>query len=798
MDRYMLDLLASIRSLARSRGTALIAVAALAMGIGFTTTMFSIVRGGTRSLPFAEPEELLILTATLPRTGSLDLRARAFDYLEWSRQQTSFENLAAFTTDGFNLSGEGARPERVSGTLVTPGTFAMLGESPAFGRSFIPADAATGAEPVVILSHGLWTNRFASDPGILGTNVRIDGTQRTVIAVMPEEFAFPIRAAAWIPLGFDAASEQPRRGPSYTVFGRLRDGVDADRAAIEMATIAERMAAAYPETHEGAGIRVYPFTEMEMPREISRALYLMVGAVSLVLLIACANVANLLLARAATRTHEVAIRTALGASRKRIIIGQLAESVMLAAVGAVIGLLFARAAVRFFAVSTDHIIEAFWMQFEVDAVVVVFASLLGIVAAAAAGIAPALRASAFDVASTLKDRPGSSSLRIGRLSRSLVGIQVAFACGLLIVTALFVNSALQLRATRFPYVTQSVFTAQIGFTAGGSVAGSNERLIALEERIAAVPGVTAATITSHFPGRGAVNEQFRLEGRTFERAQDMPYTTVTYITPGYLETLQSAPLRGRNLTWLDDADAPGAILVNSSWAATFSTDRDPLGRRLYFGDREYAIVGIVPDLMPTDIENEVQHAIYLPFQQSPYAWNVRIMARTQGDALGITAAVRDAAAEIDPDVPLFEIATLHDTIFADKRVLDAFGVLFFLFGIGATFMTVVGLYGVVAFAVSQRTREIGIRVALGATGKDVTRLVVGQGGKPVLIGLVFGSLLAIGLSAALAAAIEPIERPGIALFTGVLALIGGTTLLSMVAPARRALSVQPVTALRSD
>jgi predicted permease len=565
-----------------------------------------------------------------------------------------------------------------------------------------------------------------------------------------------------------------------------------------MATIGERMAAAFPETHERTGVRVYPFTEMEMPREIARALYLKVGAVSLVLLIACANVANLLLARAATRTQEVAIRTALGASRSRIIGTQLAESVLLAAAGAAFGLLFAHGAVRFFAVTTDHIIEAFWMRFEVDGMVIAFASLLGMAAAGAAGIAPALRASAFDVSAALKERPGSSSLRIGRLSRSLVGIQVAFACGLLVVTALFVNSALKLRATDFPFTTRDVFTAQIGFQAGGSVEESDRRLFELEERIAALPGVTAATVSTHLPGRGSTNLSFSLEGESFERIQDMPNTNVAYITPGYMTTLRSAPLRGRNITWQDDGEAPGVALANQSWVARFSADRDPIGRRVRFGEREYSIVGVVPDLVPADIETDVQHAVYLPFRQSQYAWSVRVMALTRGDALAITSNVRDAVASVDPDVPLYEIATLHDAIFADKKVLDAFGVLFFLFGLGATFMTIVGLYGVVAFAVSQRTREIGIRVALGANARDVTRLVVGQGGRPVIIGLAFGSLLAIALAAALAAAIEPVQRPGPAVFAAVFMLIGVTTLLSMIAPARRALSVQPVAALRSD
>jgi predicted permease len=540
---------------------------------------------------------------------------------------------------------------------------------------------------------------------------------------------------------------------------------------------------------------------MEMPREIARALYLMVGAVSLVLLIACANVANLLLARAATRTHDVAIRTALGASRRRVIASHLTEALLLALVGCALGLLFAHGAVRFFALTTSHIIEAFWMQFRVDTTVVAFASLLGLVAAAAAGIAPALRASALDIGSALKDRPGgSSSLRIGRLSRSLIGIQVAFACGLLIVTAVFVKSAVSLRATPFPFGTHDVFAAQVGFltTVDGALERRNQRLRALEERIAAVPGVTSAALASGFPGGGAGGWSFAYDGASFERVQDMPVTTVAFITPGYLATLETSPIRGRNVAWQDDADAPGVALVNESWVATFAPDGDPIGRRLVLAGQERTIVGIIPDLFVNDIDETEQHGIYAPFLQAVYAMNVRVLARTRGDPLAVTAGIREAVAAIDPDVPLFEIGSLHDAIFREKRVLDAFGTLFFLFGLGALFMTVVGLYGVVSFAVSQRTREIGIRVALGASGRDVARLVVRQGSRPLLIGLAFGLLLAIALSSLLAAALEPVQQAGIGIFAAVIGVIAGTAVVSLLAPARRALAVQPVAALRME
>jgi predicted permease len=800
MDRFALDVRATLRSLRRSPGTTIIAVAALAMGIGFTTTMFSIVRGATRSLPFDEPEELVIVTTTLPRLGVNDAGASAFDYRAWSERQRSFDGLAAFTTTATNLSGDGASAGRHDGALVTAGTFALLGVQAADGRVFDADDERPGAPAVVILGHDLWVRRYEADPEILGRTIRTDGEERVVVGVMREGFAFPIHADLWMPLALPVAPD-PEEGSRFTVFGRLRDGAGLGSATTELGAIAAQITRDHPATHADAGIRAYPFAELEMPREFILGLYLMVGAVSFALLIACANVANLLLARAAGRTREVAIRSALGAGRRRVVGMHLVESLVLAMIGGVIGLAFAHIAVRFFALSTSSIIEAFWMHFAIDGRVVLFATLLVGIAAVAAGIAPGFRASSVDPAELLRDASaGSTGMRIGRMSRALVVVQVALACGLLIMTAIFVRSAIGLRATPMPFDAHGVLTAQFGLTpAQQSDPVARGRLIrTMHNDLSAIPGIGPVALVSALPGRGSGRWSFGLDGIEQRADGTLRYANVMLVTPGFLDVHDAILDRGRDFGWQDDLDAAPVALVNRSFVERFSPDRAAIGRRVALAGREFEIVGIVPDLMMHDIEDTNAEGVYVPALQWRQWVGVRLMAKTTVDPPSLIAPVRAAVHALDPDMPIYETLTLHDAIFADKKVLDTFGTLFFLFGLGALFMTVVGLYGVVAFAVTRRTREIGIRMALGARRRDVLHMVVRQGSRQVGLGLAIGLLLALGVSTALSAAIEPIRPASPTTFAAVGLVLVITAFAATIVPARRALRVQPVDALRHD
>jgi putative ABC transport system permease protein len=517
-----------------------------------------------------------------------------------------------------------------------------------------------------------------------------------------------------------------------------------------------------------------------------------------VLVIACVNVANLLIARFTTKEADVAVRVALGASRARVVLWHLGEAAFLALAGAVLGLGIAWAGVGFFDRMTASVIEAFWMDFRVDTAALLFATAATLLAALAAGMFPALRASRSDPADAL--RAGTSSaLHIGRLARALVIGEIALACALLVVSTLLVRGAVAMRATTFAFEPRSILTAQLSLVGDARVnTPAREQLIRdVQERVAGIPGVRAATMMSVLPGRGAGVNRFAVDGAVYERAQDAPYTGVVQVTPGYLETLDATLVRGRDLRWSDNAAAPRVALVNTAWVAKYMAAADPIGHTVSInGGAPYTIVGVVPDLHPNDVDDDRRRdAIYTPMQQSPYAL-ARVLVRTTSPPAALGEQLRDAVLAVDPGLPLFEMATLHEAIFADKKVLDAFGGLFFAFGVGALVLTAAGLYGIVAFSVARRTREFGVRMALGATAREVRILVLRQGGRQVLVGLGIGLALGALLAVALRSAVQAIDAGNVSAYAIPVVLLLLTASAALLVPARRASKLEPVKALR--
>ena len=800
MERYWPDVRTSLRIFRRSPALAFSAVLALAMGAGFTTTMFSIVRGATRSLPFDHPDQIVALTRTSMR-GGFDLDPGRFDFVAWSRAQRSFSGLGAFEEQNMNLGGDDQRPERRTGAFVTPSTFPLLGVQPLRGRVLLAADARPDAASVVVLGYDLWQARFGGDPNIVGRLVRIDGQPRTVVGVMPPRFGFPVRSSMWLPLVIESEPEPTSRTAGFKVFGRLGENVALSQARAELATIAAGLARQHPTTHKDLSARVIPFAEVEMAPNTNAILYLMLGVVSFVLLIACANVANLLLARAAMRTRELAVRTALGASRARIVALHVAESVAIAMVGGLLGVVAANTAVRFFAAATSDILDAFWLDFRVDWTVMVFATVTVAVAGIVAGLLPGLRASSTNVAEVLKDASGGSTgLRVGRLARALVVAEVALATGFLIMTMTFSKTAIALRAIDYPFDARRIFVAQLGLTqrAIGSADGRERLVRDLTARLDAAPGVTASALVSVVPGRGAGNWSFSLDAPpAATTAATQPTTGVAMITPRFFDVVGARVLRGRGIDESDRPGAPIAAVVNTSWVRRFSPDREPLGRKIWLGERALEVVGVVPDLQMQDPGDNRGDGLYVSLLQlQPYA--LRVLARTQGDPLALTNVVRDAVEAIDRDVPLFEVSSLYDAIYSDKKVLDAFGALFFAAGVGALLLTMVGLYGIVSFAVASRTREIGVRVALGASRGDIARLVLRQGSWLIGIGTAVGLVIAVGLSHALAAATEFFQAAGALTYVAIAGALVMTAAAGLLRPVRRALALQPVDALRRE
>jgi predicted permease len=450
------------------------------------------------------------------------------------------------------------------------------------------------------------------------------------------------------------------------------------------------------------------------------------------------------------------------------------------------------------------------MDFRVDWTVVGFAGTLVMAAGVVAGILPALRASATDVADVLKDASGGATgLRIGRVARVLVVAEMALATGFLIMTMTFTRSAVALRAVDLPFPDREILAAQVGV--GQETLADPEARARfardLSDRLRALPGVRAAGLVSALPGRGTGRWTFALDApalrptgvtpRVPEPGSGQLTTALAIGTPGFFDVLDTRVLRGRGLTWQDDADAPGAAVVNQSFVRKFSPDREPLGRRVFFGERELTIVGVVPDLQIQDVDDRAAEGVYASILQvRPYA--VRAVVRADGDPLALAPALQDAVEAVDPDLPVFEVATLRTAIYADKRVLDVFGVLFLVFGIGALFLAVLGLYGVVAFAVNRRAREIGIRVALGAAPRDVTALVLRQGAVLVGVGTAIGLFIAFGLSRALAAGIDVVEPAGVPTYLAIVGTLSGAALLGLVRPVRRALALEPAATLRGD
>lgn len=795
----------AMRGLAKSPGLVATSVVALGLGIGLTGVMFSIVDGALlKGLPFERSDRILHLEQTNLSAGIESMEVPLHDFLDWREQQSSFEDLAAFYDGTVNVAGA-ERPERYSGAFISANAFRQLRVQPAVGRAFREGEDAPGAEAVMLLGWHVWQDRYGGDPSVLGRILRVNGEPHTVVGVMPEGFRFPIDQDVWIPLRLDPAELERREGTTLEVFGRLRDGVDRDRATADLAAIASRLASAYPEANEGVGVSLKPYTNEYIGDEPRTLLWTMLGAVFLVLLIACANVANLLLARTAARARELAVRSALGASRLRTILQLLGEAAVLAAGGAVLGSGIAWVGIRLFNRAIAPTDPPFWIQIGLDGRSLAAVAVLAAVAALVSGVVPALQASGAEMNEILKDESrGSSGFRVGRLSRGLVVAEVALSVGLLVGAGLMIQSVVNLGSVDYDFRRQGVFTARFGlFDAaypedGDVVAFFDE----LGPRLRAIPGVSSATLTSSLPGVWSNGTRFALEGESYPADRDYPTANFVRTDPGYFETFGVEVLEGRGLESGDRAGSLPVAVVNESFARRHFPDDSPLGRRIRVGDSDsdepwLTVVGVVPDLHLDGAENEDPEGFYVPLAQSPQRF-VYLALAGDGDAMALSGPAGEAVTSLDPDLPLYWVQSLESAIAEGGWFVRVFGVLFIVFGAAALFLASVGLYGVTAASVSRRTREMGIRMALGAQPADVLRLIVKQGMSRIAVGaavgLVFAALISRGLEVVLFG-VEPWDPWIFAVIVGVLALTG---LVASWVPARRATRVDPMVALRYE
>ena len=795
-----------LRLAGREPAVTTLAVLALALGIGLTTTMFSIVDALVlRGLPFENASRLMHLEMSRLSHGQESLEVPVHDVVDWRDRQRSFEGLAAFREERVTITAPGERPERVQAAYITTNGLELVGARAALGRGFTPEDDRPGAAPVAILGHALWRDRFRADAGALGSTLRVNGHATTIVGVMPERFLFPVRDALWLPLRPDPLALPRGTGDTLEVFGPLKPGVSLEQARAEMTTITRALELEHANTNAGLGSVVKPYTVEFIGERAVALLWVMLAAVFGVLLVACVNVANLLLARASLRLREMGIRTALGASRARLVAQLLGESSVLAGLGGLLGLALARLGVLWFNRSIPLETAPFWIDVRVDARAALFVSLLVMLSALVAGLAPALQTSRGDVIEVLRDdaRTGTG-LRLGRLSRALVVAEVALACGLLVAAGLMIRSVANLRPSHFPFATSNVLTARVELDSAGYRDATAQATFykELERRLAALPGVSSAALGLMLPGPGGARDKVAIEGAALQDERQLPLTVWNAVSPGFFDAFEVSLLQGRGFAHQDDARAPHVAVVNRAFVSRFLPDAHAIGRRvrLVFPGSDPAwreIVGVVPDLNIAVPQRPQREAVYLPLAQAPER-GAFIVLRTTAPPLALAPALRGALAALDPDLAAEDVRTFERALHGFVWGYEVIGRLFVAFGAAALFLAAIGVYGVMAFTVGQRTREIGLRMALGASGRDILGMVLGQGARQLGFGLAAGLLLAFVLSRLVAVGLVGVSPRDPGTFATVLVTLLGAGLVACLVPARRAARLDPAGALRND
>jgi putative ABC transport system permease protein len=806
MQTLLQDLRYGARMLVRKPGVTIIAVLALALGIGANTAIFSVVHALLlKPFPFPELERVVAVWDESQRNPHNEVTIG--NYLDWQAQSQSFEHLALYRWWGVNITGID-NPERVQGFLVTANMLDALGMQPMMGRNFKAEENEPGQDTTVILSHGLWQRRFAGDPNIVGKTIQLNSNARTVIGVMPAEFQFPRGMELMAPIAFTPEMRTNRGNHSYLVVGRLKSGVSVAQANTEMTGIAARLAQAYPEQNTGLSAGVYPLLA-DTVRSYRIALIALMCAVGFVLLIACANVANLLLARASERSREMAIRAAMGAGRIALIRQLLTESVLLALLGGALGVLFAVWGVELLKASLPG--EAFQfvvglrnlgLNYSVLGFTIGLSLLTGIVF----GFAPALQAAKPDLNEALKEgSKASASGARNRLRSALVVAEVALSLVLLTGAGFMMRSFLNLLQVNHGFNYENVLTMglQLPQTKYTETAQRVTFYQELERRLKALPGVEAIGFVSHLPlGQSNSSSSFLIEGVP-EPPPGQSFSGRNRIcTPEYFQALGITLLQGRAFNAQDKADATPVVIVNETLAKRFFPNNDAVGKRFRFrGDlsptnpwRE--IVGVIADVRH-DLNTPLQPEYYRPHTQAA-AWEMMLAVHTRTEPTAMTTALRSEVQALDRDLPVFQVRTMQE-VRQQSVLLQSFSFsLLSVFAVMALLLAAVGIYGVMSYSVSQRTHEIGIRMALGAQTGDVMRMVVRQGMKLTAIGVgigLVGSLTLVYFASALLVGTGITDWPT---FTGVALLLAFVAFVACWIPARRATKVDPMIALRYE
>ncbi|HXI23961.1 MAG TPA: ABC transporter permease [Pyrinomonadaceae bacterium] len=804
MSNILKDTRYGIRSLAKHPGFTAIALITLALGIGANTAIFSVVNAVLlKPLPFDEPERIVWLWDTQPQLATAPTSLP--DFLGWKDQNRSFAHLAAYQGGSmFVDAGDGATDTPVG--LVTPDLFSVFQVSPILGRTFTEEETLPGRFRVAVLSHSMWQNRFGSDSNVLSRTVQLNGAAYTIIGVMPAGFSYPDRAELWRPLPIDPAKLDP--GPHYLkVVGRLKPGVTLSQAQADMSVIAARLSQQYKEKNAGHGVKLEPLSNVVVG-DIGLALYVLLGAVGFVLLIACANLANLTLARVGARQKEIALRTALGASRLRIVRQLLIESVMLAIGGGVVGLLLAFWAVRWVvSLSADTIPRA--REISIDPRVAWFTLLVSVVTGVLFGLAPALQVSRPDLTDALKESGRSTAgIRTNRLRNALVVSEVALSLVLLVGAGLMIRSFAKLNEVDPGFKPGQVLTLGVAFLRvkypeDDQVAQVFSQIL---ERAAATPGVLSAGAISDLPLTGSnISDSFTIEGRPPIAKEAEPSTEYHIVTPRYFESMGIPLLSGRDIAPTDKRQSPNVVVINDVFARRHFAGENPLGHRLKLQGQErdpLLIVGVVSNVRNLALDEQPTPEVYAPFLQDPlfptYQRSMTMVVRSNSDPGAISGPLRAAVSSVDKSLPVYALKPLTEHL-RDSLARRRFNlILLSIFSCVALALAAIGIYGVINYSVNQRTHEMGIRMALGAKPRDVLRLVVRQAMILALAGVGIGLLASLALTRLMKGLLfsvsvtDPITLAVISLLMTLIAL------LACLIPARRATKVDPMVALRYE
>jgi putative ABC transport system permease protein len=813
METLIQDLRYGVRMLAKNPGVTIVAVVALALGIGANTAIFSVVNAVLlRPLPYKNADGLVMVWEhNRTRNRNQNVVSPA-NFLDWKDQNSVFEDMACFYDMRVNLT-EVDDPEEIPGQRVTANMFSLLGAYPILGRAFEAEDGQPGHTDIAILSHGLWRRRFGGDPGILDKTIKLNGRAVTVIGVMPPDFQLFIKvgsltgkqAEIWAPFGLDA-SDRVRKGRYMSAVARLKPGVGVEQAQAEMTSIAGALEQQYPEFDTGWGVNLVPMRE-QFTGEIRTPLLILFGAVIFVLLIACANVANLLLARAAARQKDIAIRSALGASRIRLIRQLLTESVVLAGLGGALGLLIALWGVDLLLALAPKALPPL-AGVGINYLVLGFTLLVSVLTGLIFGLVPAVESSRPNLNETLKEggRSAASGARQHRVRNIFVVAEIAMALVLLIGSGLMIRSFARLQSVNPGFNPSNLLTVRLllppsKYREGPQIVAFVRQAL---ERIEALPGVRSAGAISFLPFTtlGAATG-FTIEGQPEPPAGQRPTLDVRVCDPNYFQTMGIPFIKGRTFTEKEATEVSHVVIISEALARDYFPGQDPIGQRVRINMMDNPapceIIGVVGDSKHQGLDIEPRAMSYWPHPELTYS-GMTIVTRTQGDPLSYAAAVQNAVQALDKDQPISDVRTMEQWISDSDSLARArfITLLLSIFAAVALVLAVVGIYGVMSYSVTQRTQEIGIRMALGATSRDVMRMVVGQGMSLALIGVGCGLAASFALTRVLASWLFGVSATDPVTFGLITAVLAAVALAACAVPARRATKVDPMVALRYE